>query len=145
MLDVEAYGYDISEYAVENADPTVKQYISNARFDLPAYELIVAKDVLEHVPKEALPYTLGLITDLLCRDGTAFVVVPLGDDGVFRIREYELDITHVIKEDEEWWTEQFKGAGFTVEEFYYSYPGAKDHWQKVHPYGNGTFVLRRKV
>ncbi len=142
LLGVKAYGYDVSEYAVANADPVVKPFLYNFLPDAGEFGLVIAKDVLEHIPKEELQSTLKTLRELTTQ--VLFVVVPLGDNGVFRIREYELDRTHVVKEDEEWWINQFNQAGFVVEEFHYSFPGAKDHWQKVHPYGNGTFILRKK-
>lgn len=142
LLNVEAWGYDVSEYAVQNADPYVRKYISNQMRYI-RNDLVIAKDVLEHVPKEQMQSVLLDIGSVIDADSFVFIVVPLGDDGVFRIREYELDKTHVIKEDEEWWINTFNTAGYVVEEFYYSFPGAKDHWQKINPYGNGIFILRR--
>jgi 2-polyprenyl-3-methyl-5-hydroxy-6-metoxy-1,4-benzoquinol methylase len=134
LLGVDCYGYDISEYAINNADESVKKYLTNSlegtelnKFNAREFTVTIAKDTLEHVPKDELQKVLQDIKGLT---------------GVFRIREYELDKTHVIKEDEQWWIEQFNKAGLSVEEFYYDFPHAKDHWLKVHPFGNGTFILK---
>ena len=37
-----------------------------------------------------------------------FFTIPLGDNDRFRIREYEVDITHATKKDEEWWIKHSK-------------------------------------
>lgn len=136
LLDCEAFGYDISEYAVEHSDPLVKQHMST-KLDA-FYGVIIAKDVLEHVPYETIHATLEELRDH-CYN--LVVVVPLGENNVYRIREYELDKTHIIREDEEWWIKQFKEAGFKVNEFYYELPGFKDNWTKTHPFGNAIFFL----
>lgn len=140
LLGVDARGYDISKYAIDNCDPAVEGYVSNT---LPTdiFDVIVSKDVLEHVPKKNLERVLNTIEASSLRQ---LIVVPLGDGNTYRIREYELDKTHLIREDEEWWINQFKKAGLKVDEFYYNYPGIKENWTKEHPYGNGIFFLRRK-
>jgi hypothetical protein len=138
LLDCDAYGFDISEYAIKNADKSIKKYVST-KIQHPEYDVVIAKDVLEHVPHEHIDDVLKELRSLtVCR---CVVIVPLGDNGLFRIREYELDKTHVIKEDEEWWINKFKKAGFRMNAFHYSHPGVKNHWLKVHPHGNAMFVL----
>lgn len=142
LLGIHAYGYDISKYAIDNADPDVKAYVST-KFPEEPFDLIIAKDTLEHVPKSALITLLSKIFDIIARESTFVVIVPLGDNGLFRIREYELDKTHVIKEDEVWWIKQFNAAGFNCKEFYYIMDGVKDNWKQF-PTGNGIFVLKSK-
>lgn len=136
LLGVEASGYDISQYAVENADPLIKDYVNNKIETY--YGVTVAKDTLEHVPYNELQSVLSHIKE---HSFHLVVVVPFGENNVYRIREYELDKTHIIREDEEWWIKQFKEAGFGVKEFYYELPGFKDNWTKTHPFGNGIFFL----
>jgi hypothetical protein len=140
LLNQEAYGYDISEYAIQNCEPEVREYISNCWMDR-YFTVIVAKDVLEHVDKKRLPV---LLKGMSFSTRYVVAIIPLGDDGKFRIREYEMDITHITKEDEVWWIKQFNDAGFVCEEFYYNIPGIKDNWTAQYPYGNGIFILRKK-
>lgn len=145
LLGVEAYGFDISLYAITNCDPAVTPFVYCRLPPHQKFSLVVAKDTLEHVSYQAIDDTLLTIRRLT--DRTCVVTVPLGDiipggkAKLYRIREYELDKTHVIREDECWWIERFNQAGFRVEEFHYDFPGAKEHWLKVHPHGNATFVL----
>ncbi len=145
LLGVSAYGYDISEYAVANADPKIRQFCST-KFGgtYPQLDLIVSKDVLEHVPYEQIDSTLKLLRcNLFGFHSRLVITVPLATAGQYRIREFELDRTHVIREDEEWWIEAGCRAGLICDEFYYNFPGAKDHWFDRCREGNGTFVFRR--
>ena len=142
LLNVEAYGYDISDYAIAHADPAVARYVSNC-LSLKCYDLVVSKDVLEHVPHAELPAALLYLYNRTADNGTCVITVPLGDNGEYRIREYELDVTHQIRENEEWWIDACRAAGLYLAEFYYNFPGAKDHWVERFPHGNATFVLRR--
>jgi SAM-dependent methyltransferase len=143
LLGVTAYGVDISRYAIEHCDPAVKEFLSDgSHLKDWRFGLVVAKDTLEHVRHDDIDRVLRQLKGWTAADGTCVIIVPLGDDGLYRIREFELDKTHIIREDEEWWIGRFCRAGFSVSEFHYNFPNAKDHWLKVHPQGNGTFVLR---
>lgn len=139
LLGVEAFGFDISLYAISNCDPAVAKYLSCTEIKPSRFDLVVSKDTLEHVPYDRIDHVLSTLRKLAVR--TCVITVPLGDGKTYRIREYELDKTHVIREDECWWIEKCRQAGFQVEEFHYAFPGAKEHWLKVHPHGNATFVL----
>jgi hypothetical protein len=141
LLDIEAYGYDISEYAIKTCDPDVKDFVSNI-FEFPQFDLVIAKDILEHVDKKDLPQVLKDINSVTHTFGQLLAIIPLGDDGKFRIREYEMDITHVTKEDEEFWIKEFNKAGFRCDKFYYRVEGIKDNWSQ-YPYGNGIFILEK--
>lgn len=144
LLSVEAYGYDISRYAIENADPYVENLVFSEMRKLPdQFSLIVSKDVLEHVPRKDMLHVATNLSNWLAYRGTLVVTVPLGENNQYRIREYELDKTHEIREDEEWWIQVFRSVGLFCHDFAYDFPGAKDHWLKVHPHGNGTFILRK--
>ena len=140
LLGMDARGFDISKYAIDNCDPAVEGYVSN-KFPDKEMDVIIAKDVLEHVPYKSLEKVLNQIE---ANSKEQLVVVPLGDGKTYRIREYELDKTHVIRQDEEWWINKFKQSGLVTDQFYYKYPGLKDNWTTTHPDGNGIFFLKRK-
>lgn len=138
IVGCDAYGEDISQYAVENCHPNVREYVSlpNDKY----YDLLICKDVLEHVHEENLPRVLQ---SLRKKSDQFFFVVPLGDEDRFRIREYEVDITHVTKKDEEWWIDLFKSQGFKLTNFSYSLGSIKKKWIEQYPYGNGFFILEK--
>ena len=138
IIGIDAYGEDISEYAVENCHPNVREYVS-----LPTdkyYDLLICKDVLEHVEEEDLPEVLQFLKK---KSNQFFFVVPVGDEDRFRIREYEVDITHVTKKNEEWWIKLFEYQGFELLKFSYSLGSIKQKWIDQHPYGNGFFLLSK--
>ena len=139
ILGCDAFGEDISEYAIENCHEKVKPFLSTETDK--KYDLLICKDVLEHVPQEQLP---TLLKKLLPRADQFFFVIPLADNNLFRIREYEIDITHVTKKDEEWWINLFRSCGFFLKDFSYSMGPIKEKWVNEDPYGNGFFVLEKK-
>ena len=138
IIGCDAYGEDISEYAVENCHPGVKPYVT-----LPndkKYDLLICKDVLEHIEVDNIPAVLNTFRD---KADQFFFTIPLGDGDRFRIREYEVDITHVTKKDEEWWINMFESCGLKLEKFSYSFGSIKEKWIGSHPYGNGFFILSK--
>lgn len=140
QLGYEAYGYDISEYAINNCVPDVKEYLSNDMED-ELYDYVVCKDVMEHIPENEVLNVLSEIYTSLKTE--ALFVIPLGDDNKFRIREYEIDVTHVTKKDEDWWINRFKESGFEIVDFKYSFGAIKKKWQH-YDHGNGFFFVKPK-
>ena len=140
LLGKEAYGADVSEYAVNNCHPKVKGYLSvieNAEQLSGGWDLIIAKDVLEHIPKDIIP---SVLSELRRRCKILFVAVPLGDGKRYRIREYEMDVTHVVREPEEWWLTTIVEAGFKIKHFDYEFGHMKENWTGNHPHGNAFIV-----
>ena len=128
IIGCDAYGEDISEYAVENCHPNVKDYVSLPNDNV--YDLLICKDVLEHIEEEDLP---GVLQTFARKSNQFFFVIPLGDEDRFRIREYEVDITHVTKKDEEWWIKMFESQGFRLTKFSYSFGSMKEKWVGPYP------------
>lgn len=140
LLGVEAYGYDISEYAIKNAHPSVRKRLYLDRTKIPDVDTILGKDVMEHIPYYYIDEELRWMAGH-CRE--ACFIIPLGDDGEYRIKEYGFDTSHLIKENEEWWILRFMRAGFSVKEFYHHLPGFKDNWQDHNTFGNAIFLLEK--
>jgi len=65
----------------------------------------------------------------------------LGENELFRIREYEIDKTHVTRQDEQWWLTKMREAGFTLVRFSYEMGHVKQNW-KQYPFGNGFFHVK---
>jgi cyclopropane fatty-acyl-phospholipid synthase-like methyltransferase len=143
LLDVKAFGVDISSYAIENLDNKVKKFckIINSNKINPFkinFEWTISKDVLEHL-------TTKQISDFLrtyySTSKKMFHVIPLGDKKKFRIKEYHLDKSHLQMQDEVWWEKIFLKNGWKIENFDYKVKGIKDNWFDAHPKGNGFFTL----
>ena len=162
QLGYEAMGYDISEYAKEHCHPSVKhmyididEFISDITktnslveklrdpglvrgFKDIRFDLVICKDVMEHIPEENVVDVLSIIKAI---GKKALFVIPLGDNDQFRIREYEIDITHVTKKDEDWWLSKLREAGFKINNFKYTMGDIKKKWQ-CYEHGNGFFFVQ---
>jgi hypothetical protein len=139
LLRVEAYGYDISPYALANVKPEVKDVVFGDKNHIPKVDVLFGKDVLEHIGYDEITLELHSLTSIASK---AFFILPLGENGRYRISEYGYDDTHAIIEDEEWWIKTFNSAGYEVEEFYHSLHGFKERWVDRCPHGNGMFRLK---
>jgi predicted TPR repeat methyltransferase len=145
LLHREAFGVDISEYAIQSVPPEVKDHcvLLGASGAIPLfkgvkYDWLIAKDVLEHVDYCSLPGVLNNIRNACYQ---SFVIVPLGADGKYEIPAYELDVTHRIRETMEWWKQSFESAGLAVTSAEYLVPHLKENWAGWKK-GNGFFKLR---
>ena len=140
MLGYQAFGCDISYWAIGNCDPDVAHYVGDTETMLypeDEYDWIIAKDVLEHVED---------VQDVVARLRTfankgMFVVVPLAYGKTYVVPEYEKDVTHLHRMTLAQWSEMFIRPGWTVEARY-AIPGIKDNyasWDR----GNGFITARR--
>lgn len=145
LLHREAWGCDISEYAISQADPNTKPYITVIENDpIPfnqLFDYVIAKDVLEHM-------TEGQVSDFLSRakkvePKKVLIIVPLAVDGKYVIPEDEMDITHILRNSQEEWKQIFISNGWKIEETTNRISGIKDH-QAKYQNGIGFFTLVRK-
>ena len=138
-LGYNAWGYDISEWAIDNADEIVKEYLSCANESTLWYryfDWIIAKDVLEHI--EDLD---SIIKTLRTARKGIFIVVPLANGKQYDVLDYEADITHIHRQPLQWWVGHFHQVGWSVEARY-RIRGIKDNYAG-YPTGNGFIVARR--
>lgn len=100
---VQAYGVDISEYAIHNVHPDIQTYcwVGPITDPLPQeYDLIVTIEVLEHLPKEDAEKAI----ENLCRQ-TDQVLFSSGIDDLG-------EITHINLQPPEYWASVFARYGF---------------------------------
>jgi cyclopropane fatty-acyl-phospholipid synthase-like methyltransferase len=100
---VEAWGFDISEYAIQNVHPSMQAYcwVGSITDPLPRrYDLIITMEVIEHLTK---PDGERAVANL-CRfsDDILFSSTPL---------DYQT-VTHVNVQPPEYWAQQFGRQGF---------------------------------
>ncbi len=150
-LGYQAWGVDASAWAIENCDPAVKQYVSRvpemSGFDtrgttyLDEYDYVIAKDVLEHIPKFTLQNTIEQLIKS-ARKGL-FVVVPLSpsDGEPYVAPEYEQDVTHCQRLTLDSWVALLTYHGFCTTGVY-RIPGVKDNYAQFAE-GNGFIICRR--
>ncbi len=150
LLGHEAFGVDISEWAIRNADEDTKTYLTlmnglgsvTPSLDNEEFDWIIAKDVLEHVY-----YVAHTVTALMhaARKGV-FAVVPLSvfEMGNYVIEDYEKDVTHIQRHTMSSWISMFLQPEWSVEASYHV-RGIKDNWyQPGWERGNG-FILARRI
>lgn len=152
LLGYQAYGVDVSGYAIKNCDPFVKDYCSLIKGTLVGdrkFSWILAKDVFEHISEEDIDEVLSAIAK---RTSFLFCVIPLGyemqrgdhnstSNSQFVIPEYGQDITHVLIKDDKWWFDKLSQFFGNVV-YTYRVKGVKDKWYDVNPYGNGFFICK---
>jgi hypothetical protein len=51
-----------------------------------------------------------------------------------------MDVTHIIREPEEWWLTTIVEAGFKIKYFDYQFHHLKENWTVNHPHGNAFIV-----
>lgn len=118
ILGVNAFGYDISEWAIANCDPAVVDYVSDdTRILSPEYDHVLAKDVFEHMD---VPLLRSVADHLLSKTRRSMlVIVPLSFvEGTDYVRQEDnQDATHLIRWPLTSWLDFFQnraGHRFTV-------------------------------
>lgn len=144
ILDIDAFGCDISSYAVGEVDPEVRHVcrLMKNNHTIPfehKFDWIISKDVLEHIEETDIDAFLEKAHEAAER---MFHVIPLADkQGNLVIPEYELDKTHISKKDPDWWIKKFESKGWRLVSFSYGVKGIKDNWTKKYEKGNAFFTL----
>lgn len=139
-LEINAEGCDISRYALGFAPPDCWNVEDEWEGKKGKYTHIVCKDVLEHFNEEQLKKLLVKLKDLA---RVFMAVIPMGDEGIYRINEYHSDISHILANDESWWEKIFTDSGWEIEKDTNHVRGIKDNWQSyANGIGNHVYVLR---
>lgn len=137
LLGIDAYGYDVSEYAIESCQKEVSSRVSSTSYKERKYDWVISKDVFEHLDLQTINDTLDSFKDLT---NNVLIVVPLAENGKFIVPSYELDITHISRYSAKEWGEIFEENGWDVVSLDYTVDGIKDNY-KDFKYGNGFFIL----
>lgn len=151
MYGIDAYGVDVSTYAIQSVIPDQWETHECCKlivdweipFDKMKFDWIIAKDAIEHLNEEDLGKFLKLAKK---RGKKIFTAVPLGlkinGKEKYVIENYEGDITHVLRKPKEWWMKTFEKYGWHVALFRYEMPPIKENWTVPYPKGNGFFILK---
>lgn len=141
----DAWGLDISEYALDTAPDDVKTYLrqfdlttpDNSHFGAQAFRLALCIETMEHIPEDKVQVALRHIYTLLKKHGRAvFTICTDKQPG------WDSDPTHVTIKPREWWTEQLTAAGFVEEPLdTWALGYLKMHW--LFAEHDGVFVGRR--
>jgi len=103
---VEAFGVDISEWAIKNCDADVIGCVFNKLEHCPSpFDYIFSKDTFEHIPTEELTKMLGELL-CICMEAAIFIV-PLAksEGGEYIYPNDELDKTHIHRKTLQGWVD----------------------------------------
>ena len=140
LLYKQAWGVDISKYAISNAASNISQYLYLNNFKLQnnkLYDWIIAKDVFEHIPYDRIDTILTKLNKSCIK---LYCMIPLGEHGKYIVPCYEQDETHIIRESLDWWENKFHSNNFEIIDSSYSCSYLKSNykdWKK----GNGFLTL----
>lgn len=104
--EVNAFGVDVSEWAIKNCDADVIDYVFNNLEDCPSlFDYIFSKDVLEHIPMVELSKVLKKLFNI-CTEAIMFIV-PLAksEGGEYIYPADELDKTHIHRKTLQGWVD----------------------------------------
>jgi SAM-dependent methyltransferase len=148
ILGIDAYGCDVSSYAIDHSYPDVRPYLAlipPGETEMPfdkRFDLVLSKDVLEHMTVDKVDCFLKESRSITSRQ---FHVIPIGNCADrFVVPEYELDDTHVLRREKDWWFRKFTEHHWKVDRFEWSMPGIKENWTRRYPEGNGFFLLEKE-
>lgn len=137
----QAFGVETSRYCLANLDPEVREVVFDRIPENMHFDWVISKDTMEHISYneiERLLKRLGRVADCM------FCIIPLADNNEYRAPCYEMDTTHTIRENENWWSDLFEKCGWQVVDFRYAIKGMKENWAKDYPKGNGFWKLKRQ-
>lgn len=147
FIGFEAWGYDISQWAVDNAPEDVREYMSTDTAVRPV-DWVICKDCAEHIPQPELRKTVAMFLTR-ARKGI-LIVVPLAErtGGMYVSDRDNQDVTHVIRWTLCDWLKFLQrivdesGLPFTVNGAY-KQPGLKEDITSHTPSACGFLTLRR--
>ena len=118
-LGVDAYGVEISEYAVSHSIPEVREYLQAVDVDfqgLPfgdnSFDLLTALGVIEHLQKP--DYLISEARRVLKPGGVMHILTPSPPfgDRVWRIIAIQKDPHHINVHSRGYWIKAFESQGF---------------------------------
>ena len=143
LLGRDACGVDVSDYAISNCDPQVKNrcVIKAGQYfeDIDNFDFCIAKDVFEHIEEEDIQKELNRI-----RANKMLAVIPLGENGMYRAPSNNLDKSHKICKSEQWWVDTFNKSGWALESYTLRIAGIKDSYYEKYPDSHGFFTVVKK-
>jgi len=136
--NIDACGFDVSKYAVDNADETVKYLIWN-KFPKGKFDYIVSRNTLEHLDEKELEQRLKQFLDMT---DTVFFTVPLIDPRTGEYAMQETDITHKIRWTNAQWMSFCEKCGWKEVTSFNHIEGIHDKFTNF-PNAMGFYLLKK--
>ena len=140
---VEAFGVDLSEYALSLASPGMAGYLNKLDLTvegsmwlapgMPA-QVVICLETLEHIPEDRLEFALENIRVAMTDTGRALLSICLDD-----VPGWDEDPTHVTIHDRRWWLARLAEANLHVA------TGAESAFRRYRMFKphNGLFLVTR--
>ena len=115
----DAVGVDTSPYAIENALPEARPYVQTlghaglSVYGINKFDLVILKDVIEHVRKEKIPDLIRELSRIARRQ--LFIIPTTNEQGSFIFPPYNDDPTHVTRLTATAWPQLIAQGGVSVE------------------------------
>lgn len=139
ILHREAWGIDISDYALSCVPEDVKAFCGPPnRLEHSFYDFCIAKDVFEHIPVDELADMLQKLNVSIL-----FAIIPLGENGKYNAEVNNMDKSHIICEDADWWEQFFFEMGWLLIDFSYKVDGIKESYSSIER-AHGFFTLEKR-
>lgn len=109
---INAFGTDLSKYAIEEADNEIKKYLKVENCTMLGhyknyykdFDLVLCIDLMEHLNLKEISLTI----DGLVKITNKYLLLSIC---MFGDSNFELDETHITKRTREWWVYQFEKRG----------------------------------
>lgn len=140
---IEAWGVDLSQWAIDRAPEDIKTYLRQFDLTSDAPEIIAGwpfhrftcYETMEHIPEPEVPMVLRRIYKCLIKGGYGLFTICTSDRP-----GWDSDPTHVTIYPREWWEERLDEAGFKRDM-------EKESWLKENFWlfreHSGIYVVRR--
>jgi cyclopropane fatty-acyl-phospholipid synthase-like methyltransferase len=136
---IEAYGCDVSEYALKMADESVKEYLTQDIPDM-EFDYIISRNTLEHIGVKELKEIMRLFQLVT---GNLFFSVPLIDPQTGDYVMQMPDKTHKIRWTNAQWMSFAEKCGWIYVTSYPHVDGFHDNF-KNYPNAMGLYVCKNE-
>lgn len=141
MLHRNAWGVDISDYALSKAEEDTKPYLFKPDEILNnklSFKFCISKDVFEHIQEEKLKDILKTLNVEVL-----FAIIPLGENGQYVAPANNMDKTHIICQSKNWWINFFNSCGWNNIYTSMEVLGIKDSYYQLYPESHLFGIYRR--
>lgn len=136
---IDAYGVDVSNYALSHADPEVKNFLSKEMPVNEKFDYIVSRNTFEHIEENDLRIILEQCREMT---DTMFFTVPLAKTNGGEYIMQAMDTTHKLKWTNEKWISFCQECGWKNVQNFYQIEGIHDKWNS-YPNSIGFYILRK--
>lgn len=110
--NIDAIGYDISQFAIENAYELAKGHTFMTLPDN-QFDLVTCLDVLEHVEENSARAIIKELFEKTKDGGNCLFSICMYSHGR-KDANFDLDKTHILLRSRDWWEHEIAKAGFEI-------------------------------